>query len=106
MYNSNDLSFESTNTHVCHNCGKVAMSYENSSSDKKSGIGYALLGWMFALVSLLMVPILFGTLAFALGLITYYGRSKGHGTALMVFAAISFVLGSMLSFFVSGTFFL
>ena len=87
MYNSNDLSLESANMHVCHNCGKVAMSYEHSASDKKAGIGYALLGWMFALVSLLMVPILFGTLAFALGLITYYGRSKGHGIALMVFAA-------------------
>jgi hypothetical protein len=106
MYNSNDLSLESANANVCQNCGKVAMSYEDLASGKKSGIGYALLGWMFALVSLLIVPILFGTLAFALGLITYFGRSKGHGTALMVFAVITFILGSMLSFFVSGTFFL
>src|SRR5581483_7847875 len=101
MYNSNDLSLESANASVCQNCGKTAMSYETSVSDKKAGIGYALLGWMFAIVSLLIVPILFGTLAFALGLITYYGRSKGHGTALMVFAVISFILGSLLSFFVS-----
>jgi hypothetical protein len=106
MYNSNDLSFEAVNANVCQNCGKVAFSHEAAEASKKSGIGYALLGWMFSIVSLLFVPILFGTLAFALGLITYYGRSKGHGTALMVFAVISFVFGSMLSFFVSGTFFL
>lgn len=106
MYNSNDLSFEAVNANVCQNCGKVAFSHEDADTNKKSGIGYALLGWVFSLVSLLIVPILFGTLAFALGLITYYGRSKSHGAALMVFSVISLVLGSMLSFFVSGTFFL
>lgn len=106
MYNSNDLSLGAVNTNVCDNCGKVALSYEETSVSKKSGIGYAVLGWMFSIISLLFVPILFGTLAFALGLITYYGRSKAHGTALMVFAGFSFIFGSMLSFFVSGTIFI
>jgi hypothetical protein len=106
MYNSKDLSYESADGSVCENCGKVAFSYTESVAGKKSGIGFAIAGWLFSIISLLFVPILFGTLAFALGLITYYGRSKSHGMALMVFAAISFVLGSLLSFFVSGTIFL
>jgi hypothetical protein len=106
MYNSNDLTFEAANANVCQSCGKIAIANEDAIGGKKSGIGYALLGWMFSFVSLLFVPILFGTLAFALGLFTYFGRSKSHGIALMIFASICFVFGSLLSFFVSGTFFL
>jgi hypothetical protein len=107
MYNTNDLSFDAVSTNVCQNCGKVALTYdETAAASKKVGIGYAIIGWLFSVVSLLFVPILFGPIAFALGLITFYSRSKAHGASLMVFAAITFILGSLLSLFVSGTLFI
>ena len=100
LYNSNDLSYDAVNTN------KVAISYGETSASKKTGVSYAVVGWIFSLISLIFVPILFGSLAFSLGLVTYYGRSRAHGAALMIFAAICLVLGSMLSFFVTGTLFI
>jgi hypothetical protein len=101
MYNSNDLSYGAVNENMVQTIG-----YEETAGSKKTGIFYAVLGWAFSFIALVFVPILFGALAFSLGLITYYGRNKAHGVAVMVFASISLILGSMLSFFVTGTLFI
>jgi hypothetical protein len=99
-------SFNVVSTEVCQSCGRMTKIYEEYGSSKKSGLIYAVLGWLFSMVSIVFVPILFGALALAMGYFTYTERSKTHGTVLMVFAAAGLILGSLISFMVAGTMFL
>ena len=105
MYNSKNGSYEIAGSDVCQTCGNVKMSYDGTQSTKKLNILFAALGWLFAAISLLFLPIIFGAAAFFLGLLTYYERNKVHGAFLMTFATIGLVLGSLFSFFVAGTMF-
>jgi uncharacterized membrane protein len=92
------------NSNVCQSCGSVT--YNETVSYKKSGIVYMVFGWLFAAISLIFLPIVFGAAAFFMGFLTYYGRSKVHGAIIMVFASVGLVLGSLFSFFVAGTMFI
>lgn len=98
MYNSQDGA-------ICQSCGNMTLVQEISQS-KKSGIVYAALGWVFFAVSLLFIPLLFGTAALAMGFMTYHERNVVHGVILMFCAAVSTVLGSLFSFIVAGTMFI
>lgn len=106
MYNSNDLSYDALNSSACPHCGKTNISYEETATAKKTGITYPILGWLFTIVSLVFVPILFGALAFSMGILTYYARGRAHGTALMVVASFCLIIGSLFSLIVAGTVFI
>lgn len=106
MNNSKNGSYEMAGGDICHACGNVKVSFEGSQSNKKLSIFYTALGWLFAAISFLFLPIVFGAAAFFLGLLTYYERNKVHGAILMVFATLGVVLGSLFSFFVAGTMFI
>jgi len=71
---------------------------------KKLSLAVTFLGWISFAISLLFIPILFGAGAFFVGLLTFWDRSQLHGAVLMGFAAVGTILGSLLSFMVSGTF--
>lgn len=105
MYNSNDLSLDAASTNVCQHCGNPTITFENTAGAKKSGIIYPIAGWLFSIIALLILPILFGALAFSMGLITFYARNRAHGIALMIFSSFSLIFGSLLSLVVSGTVF-
>ncbi|WP_318502466.1 hypothetical protein [Bacillus sp. T3] len=98
MYNSQDGA-------ICQSCGNITLVQEIS-ENKKSGIVYAALGWVFFTVSLLFIPLLFGTAALAMGFMTYHERNVVHGVILMFLSAVSIVLGSLFSFIVAGTMFI
>ncbi|MEH7332520.1 hypothetical protein V7161_07785 [Neobacillus drentensis] len=106
MNNSQGGPFEVAGTNICQNCGKLTLINEEHSSNKKVGIYYPLVGWMFFFISLVFIPLLFGALAFCMGLLTYFERNKVHGVILMCFAAAGLILGSMISFMVAGTMFI
>jgi hypothetical protein len=93
-------------TEVCESCGRMTKAYEMPANGKKQGLIYALLGWLFAAVSIVFVPIIFGVLALTMGFLTYAERSKTHGVILMSFSAMGLILGSFISFMVAGTMFL
>jgi len=104
MDNSQNGSFQLVNSNVCPSCGSVTVSKEYS--NVKASVVYGVLGWLFFAVSLVFVPILFGALSFCMGLITFSGRSKTHGTILMFFAAVGLIIGSLISIMVAGTIFI
>lgn len=103
MYNSQEGSFEVVNTSICQHCGSITKAHVAPQSNKKSGIMYVILGWLFFAISLIFIPILFGTIAFTMGFMTYTERSKTHGAVLMFFAAMGLILGSLFSIVVAGT---
>ncbi|MDP4084300.1 MAG: hypothetical protein Q8934_06745 [Bacillota bacterium] len=86
--------------------------YENgitvvsTESKQNKGLTYVVLGWMFVAVSFIFMPLLFGTVAFCMSIMTYLDRSRAHGIILMVFSFTGLVLGSLLSLFVTGTMFI
>ncbi len=104
MYSSQTGTAASAN--VCENCGKVTVLYPNTHEDKKKGLAFAIFGWLFAAISFLFIPIVFGALALFLGFMTYHDRSKVHGAILMGFSAIGLILGSLFSLVVAGTMFI
>jgi uncharacterized membrane protein YccC len=77
-----------------------------SQSELKKGTGYLIAGWVCFAISLLFFPILFGAVAFFMGLMTFWERSEFQGIILMGFAALGTLIGTMLSFFVAGSFFI
>lgn len=103
MFNSENGSLE--NTTICPSCGRLSKMEQDNTANKSKGILYTLMGWLFCMISLVFIPILFGALAFSMGLITYFERSKAHGTVLMVFATMGLIIGSLISFMVAGTMF-
>jgi hypothetical protein len=106
MYNSQGGSLEVANTHVCQDCGKIALKHEGAELNKKQGIIIPILGWIFFVLSIVVIPILFGAAAFLMGFFTFHDRSKAHGAVLMTFASFGLIFGSLFSFLVSGTMFL
>ena len=106
MYDSQGGSLEIVNTHVCQDCGRITLKHEAAESNKKQGIIFPILGWIFFVLSLVVIPIIFGAAAFLMGFFTFHDRSKAHGAVLMTFASIGFILGSLFSIMVSGTMFL
>ena len=78
----------------------------SSQPQVRSGLGYVVAGWLAVAISFLFIPILFGAVAFFMGLMTYWERNEAHGAILMGCAAVSTIVGSLLSFLVAGTFFL
>ena len=106
MYSSQSGSLEVENSNICQNCGKVTVLYSEAPSSKSKGIAYVVFGWLFAAISLLFIPILFGAVALFMGFMTYCERSKVHGVVLMSFAAAGLVLGSLFSIVVAGTMFI
>jgi uncharacterized membrane protein YccC len=75
----------------------------DSAQNKKKGLAYVVFGWLFFAMSLLFIPLLFGAGALFMGYQTFHKRSEWHGVILMFFAAVGIILGSLFSFFVSGT---
>ena len=69
-------------------------------------MAYIVFGWLFATLSFLFLPIIFGPVAFFMGFMTFCDRSKVHGAILMAFAAAGLILGSLLSIVVAGTMFI
>jgi len=106
MNHSQGGPFEMAASNVCQNCGSLTIKHEGHGSIKKLGIVYPIIGWAFFLISLVFIPLLFGAIAFCMGLLTYFERSKFHGSILMFFAAVGLILGSLVSFMVAGTMFL
>ncbi|MFL6557618.1 MAG: hypothetical protein ACJ8MO_16065 [Bacillus sp. (in: firmicutes)] len=105
MYSPNGGSYEVVNSSICQSCGSVTVPQETSSS-KKKGITYVILGWMFFAVSLIFMPLLFGSLAVFMGIMTFCDRSQVHGAILTFFAAAGLIVGTIFSFMVSGTLFI
>jgi hypothetical protein len=106
MYNSQNSSAELESSTICQSCGNVTILYPGQSLSKKTGIAYVVFGWLFAAISILFLPIVFGILALFMGFMTYIDRSKVHGALLMAFAGVGLILGSFLSIFVAGTMFI
>jgi hypothetical protein len=106
MFNPPGGSYEVVNTNICQSCGSVTFQQEASSSSKKQGITYVILGWLFFAISLVFMPLLFGIGAVFMGIMTFCERSQVHGAILTFFAATGLILGSLFSFMVSGTFFI
>ncbi|WP_413300765.1 hypothetical protein AA0X95_19455 [Bacillus sp. 1P10SD] len=106
MYHSQGGSAELANSAICQSCGSVTVLYPEKSTGKKSGIAFVVFGWLFAAISFLFLPIVFGILALFMGFMTYINRSKVHGALLMAFAGIGLIFGSFLSIFVAGTIFI
>ncbi|MGG1675220.1 hypothetical protein ACIFOT_05630 [Neobacillus sp. NRS-1170] len=106
MKSSRGGPFEVTGANICQNCGRLTLKHEEHFSNRKLGIVYPLIGWMFFFISLVFIPLMFGAVAFCMGLLTYFERNKVHGVILMIFAAAGLILGSMISFMVAGTMFI
>ncbi|MEH7417931.1 hypothetical protein V7266_21900 [Neobacillus drentensis] len=106
MYNPQSGSNEAVNTNVCQSCGRITLKHDGAGSDKKQGLIFLILGWLFFVISLVFIPILFGAASFLMGFFTFHDRSKAHGVVLMMFASVGLILGSLFSFMVSGTLFL
>ena len=106
MFDSSGGSFEAVNSKVCQSCGSVTFQQEASSSSKRKGISYVILGWLFFAISLVFLPLLFGIGAVFMGILTFCERSQVHGAILTFFAATGLILGTLFSFMVSGTFFI
>ncbi|WML43985.1 hypothetical protein [Neobacillus sp. PS3-40] len=83
----------------------VTMS-EGTDTNKKKGLIYVLIGWTFFAISLIFLPIIFGSIAIFMSIMTYFERSEAHGTVLMIFAVMGLILGSIFNFFVTGTLFI
>lgn len=91
---------------ICQACGNVtSFAKEEVAVNKKTGIGYAIVGWVFFVLSLILIPFLTGAISLFMGYMTYNERNKTHGAILMVFATMGIVLGSLLSIMVAGTMF-
>jgi lipopolysaccharide export LptBFGC system permease protein LptF len=60
---------------------------------KNRGTVYAILGWIFCVLSLAFVPILFGALAFIMGFLLRRSGKDVHGVVLMVMAVAGAILG-------------
>lgn len=105
MNESQSGTFSLVGSTVCPSCGSVTHTHAETAPSKVSGITYVILGWLFTFISVLFVPVLFGAIAFCMGLMTYSERSKTHGTILMSFASVGLIFGSFISFMVSGTMF-
>ncbi|MGG3562895.1 hypothetical protein ABES03_14965 [Neobacillus rhizosphaerae] len=106
MYQSQGGSAELANSAVCQSCGSVTVLYPEKSTGKKSGMAFVVFGWLFAAISFLFLPIVFGILALYMGFMTYIDRSKAHGAVLMAFAAVGLIFGSLISIVVAGTVFI
>lgn len=87
----------------------VSQSYENPTmrvnNSKLKGLTYVFFGWVCVVLSVLITPILFGSIAFFMSLMTFLERSRVHGALMLFFAIIGTLLGTLLSFFVTGTMF-
>jgi hypothetical protein len=75
----------------------------NLVQERKEGNLYVLFGWVFALLSLLFFPILFGAISFFSGYQVFHKRSPLHGIAIMFFAIVGLALGTLYSILVAGT---
>ncbi|WHY64796.1 hypothetical protein [Neobacillus sp. SuZ13] len=94
------------NSNICQSCGSVTFQPDVSSTRKKKGLTYVILGWLFFAISLVFMPLLFGVGAVFMGIMTFCERSQVHGAILTFFAATGLILGTLFSFMVSGTFFI
>lgn len=101
---SQNGSFEAVNSNICQTCGNGTMKSE--ASNKRLGIVYAGLGWVFFIISLIFMPIVFGAASFFMGFLTYHDRNQVHGMILMLFAAVGLIVGSFFSIVVAGTMFI
>jgi hypothetical protein len=106
MYNSPNGSAELANTNICQSCGNVTVLFPEKEAAKKSGLAFVVFGWLFAAISFLFLPLVFGLLGIYMGFMTYVDRSKVHGAMLMGFASVGLILGSLLSIVVAGTAFI
>jgi len=106
MFDSSGGSYEVINSNICQSCGSVTFQPDVSSSSKKKGLTYVILGWLFFAISLVFMPLLFGVGAVFMGIMTFCERSQVHGAILTFFAATGLILGTLFSFMVSGTFFI
>jgi hypothetical protein len=86
--------------------GSVALESSSIGQNQKRGTAYIVFGWTFALISLLLLPIFFGAIALYMGYKTFHVRSPLHGIAIMFFAGMGIILGSLYSFMVAGTAFI
>jgi RsiW-degrading membrane proteinase PrsW (M82 family) len=86
--------------------GTAALESSTIGQSQKRGTGYVVFGWVFALISLLLLPIFFGAMALYMGYKTFHVRSPLHGIVIMFFAGMGIILGSLYSFVVTGTAFI
>ncbi|MCT2537909.1 hypothetical protein NC661_20185 [Aquibacillus koreensis] len=64
-----------------------------SSKASSKGIVFVVLGWLFFIISLLILPVLFGAIVFMMGLAVYQQRNQMHGVVLMALAVMVIILG-------------
>jgi uncharacterized membrane protein YvbJ len=88
----------------CPSCGgKVTSEAPEPITDsnqvvrKSTGKVYAVLGWLFFAISLLVFPIIFAAGSFIMGVLTFK-QSKIHGVILMVLAIVGFFSGAITEF--------
>ncbi|MGY4691766.1 zinc-ribbon domain-containing protein [Salibacterium sp. K-3] len=97
----------------CSSCGTgIGRSQVSASDDSAGGSSfpeendqgkkYVILGWLFFAISLILIPILFGTGAFIMGFLTYKKRNQTHGVVLMIFAVVGTIIGTMIAMAVRG----
>lgn len=99
-------SYEILDTNFSQKQIELTKSEDKRSTVKNLGIAYVLLGWMFCLISFIFMPIVFGTVALAIGLMTLFERSRTHGVILIFFSISGLVLGTLFNIFVTGTMFI
>ncbi|MCT2536984.1 hypothetical protein NC661_20995 [Aquibacillus koreensis] len=67
-----------------------------NASDSSQSVMFAVLGWLFFILSLLFLPVLFGMATFVMGLIVYQQRNQLHGVVLMALSVIVIIIGFLL----------
>lgn len=106
MYSSQSESNNVVSTVICHSCGRASLKHQNKTTSKIMGLAYALFGWVFFAISLLFLPIVFGSASMLMGFLLYHNRSQVHGMILMFFAMVGLVIGTLISVVVAGTIFI
>jgi len=85
---------------TCSSCEAelpVSAAQELSATSESDGKLYPILGWVFVVLTLIVLPIIFGPAAFVMGVLTFRKRSKVHGIVLMVVSVIVLIIAVILS---------
>ncbi|MEE6209019.1 hypothetical protein U3A55_02455 [Salarchaeum sp. III] len=89
---------------TCHSCeaelprtAEQEMAATAESGGGGGGKIFPILGWVFAILSLFVIPILFGIAGIVMGVFTIKRRSKIHGIIIIIASIVLMILGSVIS---------
>ncbi|RDU37109.1 hypothetical protein DRW41_10525 [Neobacillus piezotolerans] len=100
IYNEGKMGMEAN---VCQHCGQAAFVVKEKPVEKK-GLMYVVMGWIFAALAVVYLPIIFGGMALYIGANTFFDYNRTHGAILMACAMFATIIGLLFSTLVAGTF--